>query len=161
MKRLLGFLLVLILATGVACQKGEKLAYANVKGTVNYNGKPIEKGQITFALEGRPPSTMDIVDGKFAGSAMVGQNKVSVSARRKSATGPLAQGGAAGAKDHESQVKGYMKFKAKPGEFGGPPPDYDPTMVDYIPPEWGVHSTQMRVVEAGATNDFPIEIKGK
>jgi hypothetical protein len=161
MKRLLGLLLVLLLATGVACQKGEKLAYANVKGTVNYNGKQIEKGQITFALEGRPPSTMDIVDGKFAGSAMVGQNKVSVSARRKSATGPQAKGGgAAGATDHDAQVKGYMKFKGKPGEFGGPPADYDPTMVDYIPPEWGTHSTQMRVVEAGAPNDFQFEIKG-
>ena len=52
-------------------------------------------------------------------------------------------------------------FPAAPGEFGGPPLDYDPTMVEYIPPEWGAHSTQVRVVEAGAANDFQFNIKGR
>jgi len=32
--------------------------------------------------------------------------------------------------------------------------------VEYIPPEWGVQSKQMRVVEAGATNEFKFEITG-
>ncbi len=156
MNRSLGFLLFLILATVVGCQKGDKQTYANVKGTVTFNRKPIEKGQITFALEGRPPSTMDIVDGKFSGQAMVGSNKVSVSARKKSANPPKLT------KDAEAQIKGYQeKFKAAPGEFGGPPADYDPTMVEYIPPEWGTQSTQMRVVETGAANEFQFDIKGK
>ena len=91
---------------------------------------------------------------------MVGSNKVSVSARKKSATGPQVKGGAAAAKDANAQVSGYMKFKAAPGEFGGPPKDYDASMVEYIPPEWGTQSTQMRVVEAGAPNEFEFEIKG-
>jgi hypothetical protein len=160
MNRPLGLLLCLVLATVVGCQKGDKPTYANVKGTVTYNGKPIEKGQITFALEGRPPSTMDIVDGKFSGQAMVGSNKVSVSAKKKVATPPPVKGGAAAAKDAQSQIKGYMKFKAAKGEFGGPPLDYDPTMVEYIPPAWGIHSTQMREVKAGAANEFQFDIKG-
>src|SRR5262245_12804781 len=132
MNRPLRYLLLFLhLATVVGCQRGDKPTYANVKGSVMFNGKPIDKGQITFALEGRPPSTMDIVDGKFAGQAMVGSNKVSVSARRKSATASLP-------KSADVQIKGYQaKFKANPGEVGGPPIDYDPTMVEYIPPEWG------------------------
>jgi len=153
MNRPLGFLF-LILATVVGCQRGDQPTFANVKGTVMYNGKPIEKGQITFATEGRPPSTMDIVDGKFNGQAMVGSNKVSVSAKRKGAAAKLT-------KDASSQVKGYKEWMKGKGEFGGPPSDYDPTMVDYIPPEWGAQSTQKRVVEAGAPNEFPFEIKGR
>jgi hypothetical protein len=155
MNRPLGFLLFLVLATVVGCEKSDKQTYANVKGTVLFNSKPIEKGKITFALEGRPPSTMDIVDGKFAGQAMVGSNRISVSAKRKSATAPKLS------KDAQTQIEGYMKFRAEPGEFGGPPTDYDPTMVEYIPPEWGPASTQMRVVEVGAANEFEFDIKGK
>lgn len=160
MKRPLGFLL-LAAAVVVGCQQGEKLTYANVSGTVKYNGKPIDKGQITFALEGRPPSTMDIVDGNFAGQAMVGSNKVSVSARKKSGAQQHVKGGAAAAKDADTQMKGYMKFKAGPGEYGGPPKDFDPSMVEYIPPEWNVDSKNMRVVESGAPNHFDFDIKGK
>ena len=158
MNRPLGFLLFLLLATVVGCNKGDQPTYANVKGTVKYNGEPIKKGQITFALEGRAPSTMDIVDGEFNGQAMVGSNKVSVSAKKKGAA-PGVKGGAAAAKDAEAQIKGYMT--KRPGSFGGPPVDYDPTMVEYIPSEWGTHSTQTRVVEAGQPNQFEISIKGK
>ena len=154
MNRPLGLLLIPLLAAVVSCQEGEKQTYANVKGTVTYNGKPIEKGQITFAIEGRPPSTMDIVDGKFTGSAMVGQNRVMVSAKRKG----TAQIAAKAAKDADTQIKGYMDKKK--GEFGGPPMDYDPTMVDYIPQEWGMASRQTRVVEAGTDNKFEFDIKG-
>jgi hypothetical protein len=149
-----------ILAAVVGCQGGDKQTYANVKGKVTFNGKPIEKGQITFAVEGRPPSTMDIVDGAYSGQAMVGSNKITVSAKKKTATAPGVIGTVAAVKDADAQLKGYMKFKAKEGEVGGPPMDYDPTMVEYIPPEWGTHSTQMRVVESGAANEFEFNIKG-
>ena len=160
MNRHLGFLLFLILATVVGCSRGDKPTYANVKGTVTFNGKPIEKGQITLALEGRPPSTMDIVDGKFDGQAMVGSNKVSISAKKKVATPPQVKGGSAAAKDADAQIKGYKdKFKAEEG--GGSISDYDPTLVEYIPPEWGIQSKERRVVQAGSTNEFEFNIKGK
>jgi hypothetical protein len=153
MNRPLGCLLFLLLATVVGCQR-EKQTYANVKGTVTFNGKPIEKGQIIFALEGGPPSAADIVDGKFSGQAMVGSNKIIVSAKRKSPTPPVLDPHA------KTQIEGYMKFKAGPGKFGGPPADYDPSMVEYIPAEWNTRSTQMRVVEAGAANEFEFNIRG-
>jgi hypothetical protein len=157
MNRSLGFLLFLILVTVVGCQS-KKPTYANIKGTVAYNGKPLEKGEIVFAMEGRPPSVMDVVDGKFNGQALVGSNRVWVSARKKSATAPEVKGGAAARKDAAAQIKGYTEQKR---EFGTPDPTYDPTMVDYIPEEWGPHGKQTRVVEAGVPNEFEFEIKGK
>lgn len=160
MQRFIGLFFLLFFTAALGCQKTEKTVYANVSGTVTYNGQPIDKGQITFALEGRPPSTMDIVAGKFDGQAMVGSNKVSVSAKKKSATGPAIGGGAAGAKDFKTQIEGYTKFRGAPGEFGGPPADYDPTMLEYIPPEWGVESKQVRVIESGAVNELKFDIKG-
>jgi len=156
MNRPLGLVLLpLLIAAVVGCEKGEKQSYANVSGTVTFNGQPIDKGQITFALEGRPPSSMDIVDGKFGGQAMVGSNRVSVSAKKKSGAAPALN------KDAENQIKGYQERMRGKGEFGGPPADYDPQAVEYIPPEWGTQSKQMRVVEAGAANDFKIEIVKK
>jgi hypothetical protein len=152
MNRLLGLLPFLILVMVVGCH-GNKPVYTNIKGTVTFNGKPIEKGLITFAVEGKPPATSDIVDGAFNGQAMVGSNKVSVSAWKKSATAPPLS------KAAEIQIKGYMEKKK--GEPGGPTGDADPTLVDYIPPEWGTQSKHMMVVEAGAANDFEFHIKGK
>jgi hypothetical protein len=155
MNRPLGLFLLSLSLAVVGCSQGEKSIYANVSGTVTFNDQPVEKGQITFALEGRPPSTMDIVDGKFNGQAMVGSNKVSVSAKRKSGTAPKVNAEA------DKQIKGYKEFMKGKGEFGGPPADYDPTMVEYIPQDWGPASKQMRVVESGATNEFKFEIKGE
>ena len=37
----------------------------------------------------------------------------------------------------------------------------DPSQEDYIPPEWGRESKQVRVVEAGSKNEFQFDIKGK
>ena len=156
MNRPLGFFLFLTLATVVGCQGRDKPIYANVKGTVTYNSKPIEKGTITFAVEGRPPTTVDIVDGKFAGQAMVGSNKISVSAQKKSATPPKLS------KDAQIQIKGYQeKFKAEQGKGAGSVSQYDATMVEYIPPEWGTQSKEKRVIESGSTNEFEFNIKGK
>jgi hypothetical protein len=155
MNRPRGFLLFLILATVAGCGQGDKQLYANVKGKVTYNGNPIEKGTITFALEGRPPSTMNIVDGQYSGQAMVGSNKVSVSAKKKNANAPKLS------KEAQIQMEGYQKkFKRESEKGAGTISDYDATLVEYIPPEWGTQSTQMRVVEAGAANDFLFEIKG-
>ena len=156
MNRPLGFILFLILATVVGCGQQDKPTYANVKGKVTYNGKPIEKGQITFAIEGRPPSSMDIVDGAFNGQAMVGSNKVSVSAKKKSASAPKLPPNA------QTQIEGYQKkFKAEQGKGAGSVSDFDATLVEYIPPEWGTQSKEKRVVEAGSPNEFEFNIKGK
>jgi hypothetical protein len=152
MNRPLGFILFLILATVVGCGQQDKPTYANVKGKVTYNGKPIEKGQITFSMDGRPPSSMDIVDGAFNGQAMVGSNKVAVSAKKKSDSAPKLS------EQAQTQIKGYQKYKR---EDQGTSSEYDASMVEYIPPEWGTQSKEVRVVESGSTNEFEFNIKGK
>ena len=153
MKRCLLLLLFLFLATVVGC--GNKLTYANVKGTVTYNGKPIDKGQIVFTAEGKPPTIIDIDDGKFTGQAVVGSNRISVSALKKSTVAPKPL-----PKEAEIQLKGYKEFMRGKSDGGGPSGVLAPVGVDYIPPEWGSDSKHIRVVEAGAANEFEFNIKG-
>jgi hypothetical protein len=155
MNRSLGFILFLILATVIGCGK-DKLKYANVKGKVTYNGSPIDKGQITFSVEGQPPSSMKIVDGEFNGQALVGSNKISVSAKKK-----VAGANAPVLSEHaQTQIKGYQQYK-KTDPGAGDMAEYDPSLVDYIPAEWGAKSTERRTVESGSTNEFEFHIKGK
>ena len=138
----------------VGCGKDDGApAYTNVSGTVTYNGKPLEKGIITFSTDGRPPSAMDVVDGKFAGQAMVGSNKVAVSAFRKSSKERKIPASA------QAQYKAYQAMNK--GGASGTSEQFDPTMEDYIPAEWGQESKQIRVVEPGGANNFQFEIKGK
>jgi len=151
MNRPLLLLPFLLFAAEVGCSRSDGPKYTIVKGTVKYNGKPIEKGTITFAVEGRPPAAMDIINGEFTGQAMIGTNKVSVSALKKAATGsgPKLDANA------KAQIEGYRKYKVE-----GDASNFDPSLVDYIPAEWGQRSTHTLVVEAGAPNEFPINIKG-
>src|SRR5262245_32534702 len=74
--------LALVFGT-MSCSKDDAPTYANVSGMVTYNGKPLEKGQITYSSEGRVPSMMEIVDGKYSGQAMIGSNRVQIAAFRK------------------------------------------------------------------------------
>jgi hypothetical protein len=137
----------------VGCGKSGGLSFANVSGTVTYNGAPLPKGQITFQTDGRAPTVADIVDGKFAGQAMIGSNKVSVAAFRKADKEKTLP---------ETAKKQYEAYRAmNKGGGGGTSAQFDPTMEDYIPDEWGKGSTQFRVVEAGAPNKFEFDIKGK
>ena len=97
---------------------------------------------------------MDIVDGKFTGQALVGENKVAVTASKKSSAPPPNLPPQA-----REQLKGYKEFmrgKVEGGEVG----DYKAPMAELIPPEWGSASKQMRVVESGAANEFEFHIKG-
>jgi len=154
MNRSLGLLLCLILGTVVGCEQHEKLKYANVKGSVTFGGKPLEKGQVTFAVSGLPPTAIEVVDGKFAGTAMVGENIVAVSAKRKNpALAPKLPPSA------KAQIAGYKEYMR--GKTATDTVDFDPTMTETIPQEWSTKSKQMRVVESGRTNEFDFIIKGK
>ena len=88
----------------------------------------------------------------FNGQAMVGTNKVSVSAKKKTANAQKLS------KEAETQIKGYMKYKREDTPSGTA--DYDASMAEYIPPEWGSQTKETRVIEAGAPNDIEINIKG-
>ena len=137
----------------VGCNKNAAPAFANVSGTVTYNGKPLEKGQITFSTDGRPPTVAEIVNGKFSGQAMIGSNKVAVAAFRMAAKERKMPEGA------EKQIKAYQAMNK--GGGGGTSAQFDPMMEDYIPDDWGKESKQIRVIEAGAPNTFQFDIKGK
>ena len=145
----------LLLAIGVVgCSPSDKPpAFTNVSGTVTYNGKPLDKGQITFATDGRPPTVADIVDGKYTGQAMVGQNRVQIAAFRKAAKARELPETA------KKQVQAYQALNKSGG--GGTAAEFDPSMEDYIPEEYGKASKQLRAVEAGAPNTFDFNIKGK
>jgi hypothetical protein len=154
MNQLAGFTALALAIGVVGCAKqDEGPPYANVSGTVMYSGKPLPKGQITFSCDGRPPSPMDIVDGKFAGQAMVGSNQVSVAAFRKATKERAIP------KEAQAQYKAYQALNKSGG--GGTLENFDPSMEDYIPDEWGKNSTQVRVVKAGAANEFQFNIKGR
>lgn len=134
----------------LGCAQENKPSFANVSGTVTYNGQPIGKGQITFSNDGRPPTVADIVDGKYTGQAMIGSNKVTISAFRKAAKERVLP------PQVQEQVRVYTAMnKGQTGEA------FDLSMEDYIPDEWGKKTTQVRVVEAGAPNTFDFIIKGK
>jgi hypothetical protein len=153
MNRSLAFLPLLVLVVVVGCQRGEKLHFANVKGKVNYNGSPLPKGQITFTAEGQPPAIMQIVDGAFNGQAVVGSNRVAISAMKKAANPPKLSAAA------QIQMKGYMeKFSRSKDEKGF---TQNEPMVEYIPPEWGARSKETRGVEAGSANEFEFNVTGK
>jgi hypothetical protein len=146
----------LAVAIGVVagCGKKDAPAYANVSGTVTYNGAPLAKGQITFQMEGKPPSSADIVDGKYTGQAMIGSNRVSISARRKAAKPKVLPETA------KKQIEAYRALNKSGG--GGFSDEEDPlTTEDYIPADYGKFSKQIRAVEAGAPNTFDFNIKGK
>jgi len=49
-----------------------------VQGNVQLDGKPLPEGEITFAVDGKPPQIAAITNGAYSGKAMAGQNKVSV-----------------------------------------------------------------------------------
>ena len=152
MNQLARFTALAIVFGVVGCSKDGAPSYVNVSGTVTYNGQPIPKGQITFSTDGRPPSMMEIVDGKFAGQAMVGSNKIMVSAYRKTNNER---------KIPDSAKKQYEAYRAMNKGGGDSGETFDPSMEDYIPKEWNRESTQVRVVEAGGQNKFEFDIKGK
>lgn len=125
--------------------------YANVSGTVKIDGKPVEKGTITFSTDGRPPAALDIRNGEYSGQAMVGSNRVQVSAKR---AGGASQMPAIA----QEQMKAYAEGAGPEGAQGM---STDAGMVELVPPDWGTASKQMRVIEAGAQNKLDFDIRTK
>jgi len=153
MNRLSTFTALAVALAVVGCSKDGAPKYTNVSGTVTYNGQPLPKGQITFSTDGRPPSAMEIIDGKFSGQAMIGSNKITVSAFRKTNKERRIPESA------KKQIEAYRAMNK--GGGGESSDEFDPSMEDYIPPEWGRETKQIRVVEAGGQNKFEFDIKGK
>jgi hypothetical protein len=69
------FALALVLTFGCSGRPGPAPT-ADVKGTINMDGKPLPTGELHFSVHGSPPSVLKVKDGTFAGQAPIGQNKV-------------------------------------------------------------------------------------
>ena len=67
-----------VLVLGLGCAEAPKGAApaANVKGTINIDGKPVPTGELHFGVTGVPPRVVQIKDGTFAGEAPIGKNQV-------------------------------------------------------------------------------------
>jgi hypothetical protein len=136
----------------VGCNKDGAPSFTKVSGTVTYNGQPLPRGQITFSTEGRAPTMVEIVDGKYSGQAMIGSNRVQISAYRKRTKERVLPETA------KKQIEAYQALNKSGG--GGTSEQFDPTMEDYIPADWGKDSKQIRVVEKDGQNSFDFDIKG-
>ncbi len=115
---------------------------AKVSGAITLDNKPLKTGSITFdAANGQPPSSLDILDGKFEGNAPVGKCKVQITAFEK------------------MTMKEKMRKEGKPVIDG---PGYDEVQEYNMAPErYNTKSTITKEVEAGKTNEFKFELQSK
>ncbi|MBN9118913.1 MAG: hypothetical protein J0I06_07100 [Planctomycetes bacterium] len=81
-RRAAGAALFLVLAALIGCGKsGPKLV--PVSGTVTYDGQPLPEGTVYFkTAQTGAMDTLPVKDGKFEGSAEVGERRVEVTAYR-------------------------------------------------------------------------------
>ena len=140
------------LVTVLGCGDDSGLAKRySVSGTVNYNGKPVEKGTITFtpSVEGGRAASGDIADGSYSlttvtpgDGAIPGAYKVTVMAKEIDTT--------------------KLKEVAKGGQFHH---DKDfakanKTAKALIPPKYQLASTSDLTAEVKASsNTIPFELK--
>ncbi|HTN01897.1 hypothetical protein [Planctellipticum variicoloris] len=126
--------LVILLAAGCGGPSGPERAI--VKGTVAFDGAPVESGTIAFlpvdGTEG-PSSGGEIRDGEFLlpkeSGAVVGQNRVEIRATRQNGK-PVANG-IAGVSEGPSAASSEAK------------------VVMYIPPQYNVNSELKETIKAG------------
>ena len=118
-----GLLAVTVTALGCGSGKPKEQTRAQVSGTVTLDKQPLKTGNILFdPNDGTPPTTLDILDGKYEGRAPVGKNTVRIN----------------------SFVKVTLKEKMK---MSGP--GYDtPTDENMLPPRYNAKSEINREVVA-------------
>ena len=115
---------------GCAGSAADRTPRAAVSGSVTVDGQPLERGVVMFDPQnGTVPTTLDVVNGKFAGEAPVGKNRVEISAPREVAM--------EGAEDDDG---------AKVQE-------------ETLPAEYNAESTLTKDVTEGGPNTFDFELK--
>ncbi len=145
MKQIL-FGLSLLVGAGCGGAKVVQPEMAPVTGTISLKGKPLSDATVTFSSAGFPPNTMEVTNGKFSGRAMIGVNKVAVSAKVK---------GAAGSQTSGAQTANDLKrMQQQSGGSGG-----DASMVETIPAEWTQAGNHLETVTAGDGNVYTFNIK--
>lgn len=81
----MGLLAMLLVLPGCAGEKNPVVAnQADVAGTVNLDGKPMDGGdaEIAFSVPGQAPVRLPIKGGKFEGKAPIGETRVEIRAFR-------------------------------------------------------------------------------
>ncbi|MSR56416.1 MAG: hypothetical protein EXS05_01930 [Planctomycetaceae bacterium] len=139
-------LLSLSIAAMVCCGCGgggtDLGKHGSVSGTVTFDGKPVELGQITFTPVGKEGTVTgaEIKNGKYSVSReagpLVGQHKVSIHANRKSG----------------AQIPAIM-------------PAPEGTMIDvmeeYIPTKYNFESTLTAEIKAGDNPKVDFDLKAE
>jgi len=78
--RLLGLVvclgMVVALTSGCTPSVPKPPPLANVKGTVQLDGKPMKSGEIAFEVTAQPSKILTIEDGNFSGEVFTGKNAV-------------------------------------------------------------------------------------
>lgn len=74
----LATMLVAVVLVGCATDEMPLPPLAPIKGTVQLDGRPMAKGEIVFSLPGMPEQRIPVIDGAYAGEAMVGANQVGI-----------------------------------------------------------------------------------
>ena len=78
----LGSILViglLVCVLGVGCGGSPKAPpHVTVKGNVKLDGKPMESGDVTFAVAGEVPDTIPVKSGAYEGKAKIGTARVEI-----------------------------------------------------------------------------------
>ena len=139
-----GSVLVLVLSLlSAGCGESDDLPREAVTGTVNLDGKPLEKGSIQFSpVQGNPGAVVE-------GGSMIADGKFSISKDRGLVPGKyqiaIYAGGSRGA------GKGAMK-----PETGGPAPSKEP-----IPAKYNAKTELSEEVKKGGPNDFKFDLTSK
>ena len=108
-----------------------------VRGEVLLDGKPLARGRISFnAMGGEPPAVMTIDGGSYAGQAIVGRNRVMITASKS------------------SSMKKTMGFDG---------PGYDESVeVNTLPARYNLATELEAVVaEGGEENSFDFELSSE
>lgn len=130
--RALAAMLCAVLVTA-GCNSGPKpVPSTTVAGTVEVDGKPLDEGDIQFAVEGQGPMLLQIKGGKFEGNVNVGENSVQIRAYK---------------------VGEPIMMDGKP--FG------DPIKVNYIDEKFNDKSELKAKVEATGAKDLKFEVTSK
>lgn len=97
----LGFWNLLLVFTLLLAGCGGKDRPVAVQGKVTLDGKPLEKGKISFITPGQVPEQLEIAQGTFQGKVKAGKRRVEIGAYRPyqippevpESMRPLMQGG--------------------------------------------------------------------
>ena len=105
---------------------------AEVAGSVTLKGEPLAQGDVVFVSTQGFPMALKIVDGKYAGKAAVGMNRVQFSS---------------------------LEEQPNPAHSDTIPGSTPTIQVNVIPAEFAGSSKLERNVEAGTTNTFDFTLK--